>query len=290
MRPRPKRPSSLLILALLAAACSPGSRDPSPASSPSRIVSLAPGITEILFALGLGDRVVGVTTYCDFPPEARAKPKVGGYADPSAEAILEREPDLVLVSPGPGNRDAALALERAGLRVVVVPMETLEETLAAMRAIGEACGVPERGSALERAVRERLETVSRRLEGRPPVPALFCVQIDPLIVAGAGTLPSELMRIAGGKNVIEAPRYPRIGIESVLELAPEVVLQSRMDAPSPEERGRESEFWNRWASLPAVRSRRVYVVDGSVVLRPGPRVADAAEELAGLLHPEDVPR
>ncbi|HEX6849965.1 MAG TPA: helical backbone metal receptor [Candidatus Polarisedimenticolaceae bacterium] len=271
-------------LALLAG-CGPNAPGPPTGAHPQRIVSLSPALTEILFALGLGDRVAGVTSFCDWPPEAREKAKVGGYADPSVETILGLRPDLVIVSPGPGNRDAALVIERAGIRVQVVPAETLDETFAAFRLVADAAGVPERGAALAAEVRSRLDAVAARVAGAPKVRALFCVQTDPVIVAGAATLPSELLEIAGGVNVVPLPRYPRLGVETLLELAPEAILQSRMDAPEPGSEGSEAAFWRRWSSIPAVRDGRVYVLENPLALRPGPRVGVAAEQLAALLHP-----
>jgi len=248
-------------------------------------VSLSPALTEVLFAIGAGDRVVGVTDYCDFPPEARSRPKVGGFASPSVEVVLALRPDLVLVSPGPGNRDPALALRRAGVRLEVVPAETVEDSLAAIGEVARLCGLPEQGAALAASVRARLDAVAARSGGAPGIPVLFCVQIDPLIAAGKGTLPSELLEIAGGRNVVTAERYPRIGIETVIEAAPEVILQARMDVSDAATARREETFWSRWPGIPAVRDGRVVVLSAPVALRPGPRVADAAEQIEALLRP-----
>ncbi len=247
---------------------------------PARIVSMTPALTEIAFALGLGDRVVGDTEYCDFPPEAKRLPHVGGYTNPSVEAILALRPDCVLVSPGPGNRDAALALERAGIRVEVLPSETVAEALAAMEEVGRRCGAGARGRELAAAVRARLDAVARRSMATRRPRVLFCVQTDPIVAAGRGTLPSELVEIAGGTNVIEAERYPRVGIEGVLAAAPDVVLQSRMDVAEPEGEAPELAFWKRWTRLPAVAGGRVHLLAPGVALRPGPRMADDAETLA----------
>jgi iron complex transport system substrate-binding protein len=271
------------------AGCAASAPDRPAAAESRRIVSLSPALTEILFALDLGDRVAAVTSFCDWPPEAREKPKVGGYADPSVETIVGIRPDLVVVSPGPGNRDAALALERSGIRVEVVPAETLAETLAAFERVAAAAGVPRRGEALAAKVRADLDRVAAAVAGRPKVRALFSVQTDPVIVAGAGTLPSELLEIAGGTNVVGLPRYPRLGMETVLELAPEAILQSRMDAPEPGAEGSEAAFWRRWPSIPAVRDGRVFVLENPLALRPGPRVGEAAAQLAALLHPRAEP-
>lgn len=245
---------------------------------------MAPALTEILFALELGDRVVGVTDYCDYPPAAASKPRIGGYVNPSVEAVLALRPDLVLVSPAAGNRDAARAIERAGVRLEIVPAETLDETLDAMERIGRACGVAERGASLARAVRGRIESASRSVEGLPRVRTLFCVQVEPLIAAGAGTLPSELLELAGGTNIVRATRYPQIGIETVLAEGPDVILQARMVGVDESAERAARDLWNRWGTVPAVRNGRVLVFDATIALRPGPRVADAVESLARLLH------
>lgn len=284
-----RRPTNLLLAALVLAvtACAaPTSSDKrAPDSEPARrIVSLAPALTEILFALDLGERVVGVTDYCDYPPEAAHRAHVGGYVNPSVESVLALHPDLVVVSPAAGNRDAALTLQRTGVRLEVIPAETLAETLAAIESVGRVCGAPERAAALARSVRERIDAASARVRDLPKVKTLFCVQIDPLIAAGAGTLPAELLELAGGINVVRATRYPQVGIEAVLTEAPEVILQATMDATSESSAPVLQSYWQRWSTIPAVRNGRVYVFDATVALRPGPRVADAVERLAELLH------
>jgi iron complex transport system substrate-binding protein len=281
------RSLATLGLALLIA-CGTGPEAPEPTTVPARIVSMAPSLTEILFALELGDRVVGVTSFCDFPPEARELPEIGGFINPSVEAILALEPDLVIVSPAAGNRDAALAVRGAGVRLEVVPAETLDDTFDAIRSVAELCGVPERGEELAGSLRRRIDRVSESVAGLARVRALYCIQIDPLIAAGRGTLPAELMELAGGANVVDGDRYPRIGIESVLAEAPEVILQSRMDTSDPGADRASIDYWSQWASIPAVRDGRVFVFDGTTSLRAGPRVAEAVELIARSLHPREI--
>jgi iron complex transport system substrate-binding protein len=258
--------------------------------APQRIVSLTPALTEILFAVGAGDRVVGVTQYCDFPPAAKTRPKVGGYVNPSVEAVLALKPDLVIVSPGPGNRDAALAMRRAGLRLEIVPAETLEESLAAIEIVARVAGDEAKGRDLRTAVRARLDAVAKRSAGTPRTRTLFCIQTDPIIAAGRDTLPSQLLELAGGLNVVGVARYPRLDVEAVAAARPELILQSRMDLASGDAHA-EDAFWKRWPSIPAVAHGRVVVLRDDLALRPGPRVADAAEELAAILHgdPADAP-
>jgi iron complex transport system substrate-binding protein len=281
-----------LSFGLLAAACAcarPPAQGGPGGAAPQRIVSLTPALTEILFAVGAGDRVAGVTQYCDYPPAAKSKPKVGGYVNPSVEAVLALKPDLVLVSPGPGNRDSALAMRRVGLRLEIVPAETLEESLAAIEGVARLTGDDAAGHELAARVRGRLDAVAKRAAGAPRVPTFFCVQTDPIIAAGRDTLPSQLLELAGGTNVVSAPRYPRLDVEAVAAAKPEVILQSRMDLASGDAHA-EDAFWKRWPSILAVARGRVVVLPDDLALRPGPRVADAAEELAAILHGEAADR
>ena len=285
----PFRIALALGVATAAAACAPSAVPPTSERAANRIVSLTPALTEILFAVGAGDRVVGVTAYCDYPPVATSLPKVGGYVNPSVEAVLALSPDLVVVSPGPGNREAALAMQRSGLRLEVVAAETLDESIAAIERVGVLCGEESAGRALAAEVRDRLNAVSKRVAERPRVRALFCLQIDPIIAAGQGTLPGQLLEVAGGRNVVDAPRYPRLGIESIFATKPEVILQARMDRPEAGAERLEETFWSRWPAIPAVASGRVRILSDGQALRPGPRVAQAAESLAAILHPEVFP-
>ena len=271
-----------LLAAVLACAEAPTS-DGAKSATPQRIVSLTPALTEILFSVGAGDRVVGVTQYCDFPPAAKEKPKVGGYVNPSVESVLALKPDLVLVSPGPGTRDSALAMRRAGLRLEIVPAETLEESLAAIELVARYAGAEAAGRDLAAAVRARLDAVAKSVAGAPRVPTFFCIQTDPIIAAGRDTLPSQLLELAGGSNVVQATRYPRLDVEAVAGSRPELILQARMDLASGDAHA-EDAFWKRWPSIPAVAHGRVVVLPDDLTLRPGPRVADAAEELAAILH------
>ena len=276
---------SLLLLSVLSLACAPSPAPAPIAPTPQRIVSLTPAITETLFALGLADRVVGVTRFCDYPAEAKTKARVGGYADPDVEAVVALSPDLVLISPNVGNRDGALALRRAGIRVEVVAGERLEETYAAMERIGTLCGVPERGRALAARVRGEVEAAAASVRNLPPTRALFCLQTDPVIAAGRETLPADLLERAGGVNVVEATRYPQVAMEAIVAAAPEVILQTQMDVGAADAAAVPAAFWSRWSTVPAVAAGRVVVFDGTPALRPGPRVGQAVAQLAAYLHP-----
>jgi iron complex transport system substrate-binding protein len=284
----------VLLLAALAvpafaragAVPSPGSDPPPPAR---RIVSLAPNITEMLFAIGAGSQVVGVTDYCDYPPEARTRPKVGGFVNPNPEAVLALAPDLIVATPNVGNRSFVEHMMRAGARVEIVEARNLEEIFPALDALGRVSGHREEAAAVSTRLHEAVASVRRRVGALPRPAAVICIQRDPLIVAGPGSYPHDLLLLAGGRSIVpdSAGAYPALSMERVIAAAPEVIIQTRMDAASG---AGDSEnirrWWSRWPSLPAVLRDRVHVVDGDTILRPGPRVALGLEMLVGLLHPE----
>lgn len=295
------RLASLLSLALLASAAPPG---PAPAASPlavvddlgrevavpaaaRRIVSLAPNLTEIAFALGLGPRLVGVTDFCDFPPEAARVPRVGGVTAPSAERVLALEPDLVLATTAGNGRDEVLALARLGVPVVITDPRDLEGVARSFEVIARAAGVPEAGARLAAEFRRRLAGVRERVAGRPKLRTLVLVWPDPLIAAGPRSFLSRLVEAAGGANALEAgstrwtAQYPTLGVESLLALAPEAIVLASHEGRAESALERLRAF----RQVPAVRDGRVAAIDQAVLVRPGPRLVEAAEALARVLHP-----
>jgi iron complex transport system substrate-binding protein len=258
-----------------------------PATNPARIVSLVPAITETLFALGIGPRVVGVSTYCDFPPETKTLPKVGSFTEPVAETIVALRPDLVLTSPSPGNESAVRAIERTGVRVAVVQSEgNLREARAAIVEVGRAVGAGAEAQVLVARIESRLEAVRANAAsfGRPS--AVIVVGREPLVVAGPGSYLGELLHLAGGRNIADSlgGRWPRVGMEFLAASRVEVIIDlsvSMGDAPADED---AAKAWSSMASLPAVASGRVVRDRDALMLRPGPRLADAAEEIFRALH------
>jgi iron complex transport system substrate-binding protein len=259
-------------------------RIPAPAR---RIVSLAPNLTEIVFALGLGDRLVGVTDFCDFPPEATRIPRVGGVMAPSTERVLELTPDLVLATTV-GNREGeTLGLARLGLPLVVTDPRDLDGVARSFELVGRAASAPEAGARLAAAFRTRLAKVREAVAGRPRPRTLLLVWPDPLVAAGPRSFLTALLEAAGGANALAGPaapavaeQYPRLGIESVLALAPEVIVVAAY-----RDTGAEAiERLRRYPQVPAVRDGRIAAIDHTVLVRPGPRLADAAEALARAIH------
>lgn len=257
------------------------------AASAERIVSLAPSVTEILFALGVGDRVVGVSTYCDYPLAAAKIDRIGTFLSPNVELILAKRPDLVIGVPSPGNRKSVEMLEGLGLRVVIVEPERVSAILSAVRTIAAAVGVADAGEQLVGSIEQRVKSIATRLQGAARPKVLMVVGRRPLVAVGKGTYQDELIELAHGTNVAAqtGQRWPNLAMEFVLEQAPNVIIDAGMGS---EEVDKESgvAFWGSFPSLPAVRDDRIYGYHAYELLRPGPRVAETLETVARYIHPE----
>lgn len=258
------------------------------ADLPRRIVSLAPSITETLFALGAEAQLVGVSVYCDYPPAAKQIDQVGTFLTPNVEAIVAKRPDLVIAVPSPGNQNPVEALRRLGIEVMIVDPSSVAEIEASILSIGKATGREERARAVVAEMEQRMRAVRARLEGVAPRMVLMVVGQTPLIAAGAGTVQDELIRMAQGINLgaRAGPSWPRLSIEFAIGAAPEVIIDTTMG--NEERAGAEAAlaFWNAFATIPAVQHKRVYGFREYQLLRPGPRVAEALETFARFIHPE----
>lgn len=253
--------------------------------APRRIVSLAPSITEILFALGLGDRVAGVTEFSTHPPEAAAKPKVGSYIRLNAERILDLAPDLV-VGTKDGNRlDLVRLLEDAGVAVYAVNPRSVEEMIRTVARLGKVCGVEARGEAVAGELRARLARITEGARKGPRPRVFLQINLRPIMSVNRNTLHHDVIRLAGGENITadHAVPYPRLSLEEVLQKAPEVILISSMERGGAFEEARQD--WLQWKTLPAVRAGRVHLIDSDLIDRPSPRVIRGLEAMAKLLHP-----
>lgn len=248
---------------------------------PKRIVSLAPANTEILAGLGLTERLVGITTYDDFPPEVRSITKVGDFMTPNLEAIAGARPDLVLATTGV-QADVIGRIEEMGSTVIAIDPQTLDALYESIGVIASATGVPERGDALVAQMKEELADIQEAIAEEPAVRCFVEIAQEPLFTAGAGTLVDDLVRAAGGRNVVAADGYVAYSVEQLLEDDPEVYLAmkgSMNDAGAVEDRP-------GYAGLAAVRTERVHLLDDNLVSRPGPRVVQGVELIARALHPE----
>lgn len=251
---------------------------------PGRIISLAPSITEILFALGLQERVVGVTDFCDYPPEAKRKMKIGGMVNPSLEVITLLRPDLVLATTAGNRSETVVRLERLGIPVFVVNPKDLQGVFFSIEQIGQVTGRREGATLLVRRLRERVEQVTWRVAGLKRPRVLYVLWSDPLIVPGQETFLNDLIRRAGGESISTGTSipYPLFSLEEVVARAPEVIIVSKGHGQDDQTLLRR---WKDLPTLPAVKAGRLYTIDGDLLNRPGPRIVDGLEVLARILHP-----
>lgn len=284
-------PASLFLTLLFLGACAPPSaRREGP---PQRIVSLSPNLTETLFAIGVGGRVVGVTTYCTYPPEVAALPRVGGQMDANPEAIALLRPDLVVLFDYQDR--IARQVAAIGTPTLVVPGKTLDDILALPERLGEACAVPEAGRQLRTAMETRIEAVHQRVAGRARPGVLISVDRPPGIPVGSLYLAGDdgyfdrLVELAGGRNVCAGTgiAYPLIPAENIAEMNPEVIIDLCVGAV---EQGHSPDRlvadWAGLRQVPAVQAGRVHALTETFAAVPGPRTVDFLERLADLLHPE----
>lgn len=279
---RPTVSPFLLSLALAGLACAgpgPGS-DTTPAPA-SRIVSLAPNLTETLFALGLDSAVVGATDFCDLPPGAPVT-RVGGMTGPSFEVITELAPDLILMTIAGNARADHDRLVSLGFRVAVTDPSTIEGIYESIAMIGSLAGRNDRADSLVRSLRQRQQELAARAADRPTRNVLLLVSVRPLIAAGGGTFLHELIALANGRNVAaEAPTaYPMLSREHILETNPDVLII--LDGSSPPVHDLLSTY-PEWQRLSAVRRGAVHVLDADVVTRPGPRIMQGLELLVSAI-------
>lgn len=264
------------------------------AASPQRIVSTAPSITEMLYALGLGDRVVGVTTYCRYPPEALLKPKIGDYTSPNVEAIAALKPDLVILQTNPVRLAERLAALH--LKTLEINQDDLAALYNSIRVVGDATGAAAQAARLTESIRSKLEQIRSRTAALPRTRVMFVVgrtpnRLNGLVVVGKASYLNEIIQIAGGENVFrDAPSaYPTVALEEVLARNPEVIVDigDMADAGTvTEEHKREVvQLWQAVGSVAAVKQRRVFPVASDIFVVPGPRVVEAAQAFLEMLHP-----
>jgi len=255
-------------------------------SYPRRIVSLAPSITETLFALGLDREIVGVTDFCNYPEAALSKPKVGSFISLSAEKIVSLRPDLILATADGNRKESVEQLVRLGLPVYTVSPSNLNQTLRMISTIGRMTGREKEAHALVHKLQQRIRHVTTVTERLPRPKVFFQVGIDSHITAGRDTFLNELITLAGGVNISgeETVRYPRYSIERIITAAPDIVIITSMKGEGSFEQVKKN--WSRWPSLPAVQTGRIYLMETDLVFRPSPRIVDGLEELTRLIHPE----
>ena len=272
--------AALLSLLVLGAGADPGPLrmlGPAPEGEVQRVVTLTPSLTDIVLALGAGERLVGVSRF-DERSEVARLPRVGGFVDPSVEAVMALHPDLVIAQPGPGNRRAVETMAELGAAVLLLPLGTVEDVLAAERAAGKALGLADQGEALARSLEATRTRIRERSRGLRPVRVLLVYGFDPLVVAGPGGFGDQLLADAGALNVARdaASPYPVYSVERVVQSQPELVLDAANTAAGKD----------RIRSLPGLHEARWAEVSGQSLMHPGPALGRGLEELFRLVHPE----
>lgn len=256
--------------------------------APQRIVSLAPAMTEILFALELGDKVVGVTNYCNYPGDAETKPKIGGFSTPSAELVVTAQPDLVLATKI--NENFIPQLESAGLTVVVIESLDMEQVLEDIKLIGKFTGANETANNLTADMQRRIESVTAKVSGLPDEqkPAVyFEIWPDPLTTGGAKSFVNSLITMAGGKNIAGDVEQDWVNLSPEMVLARDPKVAVLCHHGSSLQTVEEFKSRKGWEQVSAIRNNRIgLVVDENTVVRPGPRMVEGFEFMAMLFHPD----
>jgi iron complex transport system substrate-binding protein len=255
---------------------------------PQRVVSLAPSITEIVFALDQGHRLQGVTTYSDFPPEAVKLPKVGSYVHLDLEKIVALKPDLCIAIKDGNPRVIAQRLESLKIPVYAVDPNNLDTIMKTVLEIGTLLNAKGRANQLVQNMDLRIQKVKSLVAKTTHRPRVFLqIGVSPIVSAGTHTFIHELIVIAGGTNLSAGPiPYPRFSREKVLALSPEIIIITSMARSAVFEKVKAE--WEKWPNMPAVRNQRIYVEDSNFFDRPTPRLVDGLELLIRLIHPELV--
>ena len=253
---------------------------------PSRIVSLAPSNTEILFALGLGDKIVGVTDYCNYPPQALNKTKIGGYSTINIERVIALKPDLVVAAYGNG-RETVETLRKFNITVVALNPKNVKDIERDILLLGKITGTEDNATKLVRWMEEKIEYIKKKVKGRKKVSVAHILWHDPIWVSGKNTFIDEVISIAGGCNVFDFEGWKIVSIEDLIEKNPEVIIVS-----SGSGMGGKRDVVYEWVvsderlrGIDAVKNNRVYVVNADIISRPSYRIVFAIEKVAKLLHP-----
>jgi iron complex transport system substrate-binding protein len=250
---------------------------------------MAPNLTEILFALGLDDEIVGVTAWSDYPPQALNKPKVGTFWQPNIEAVIAAKPDLVVTLGFEQQTNLAGRLDRIGCNCLTVNIERVGDLFEAIKKTGAATSKQHEADKLVREIKDKLDRLAALVGTSSKPRVLWVVQREPLRVAGRDTFVNEMIELAGGENAIGPTihKYPPIGGEQVIAGRADVIIEPAMGRTNPAQK-REStlQFWSKFENVPAVMNDRICVLCGDTVSRLGPRLYEGTEAIARCLHPE----
>lgn len=248
----------------------------------NRVVSLAPANTEIVFALGGKEKLVGVTTYCDYPEEAKQKEKIGDFANPNVEKIISLKPQVVLATGGV-QKGVVERLNKFKIKVFVVDPKNFKGLYADIEKVGKIIGQETEAARLVEKMKKKVEEVKAKVQGRPRVRVFFEIYSQPLMTAGKNTFINDMIEIAGGENIgaKAGEGYPQFSEEQLVRDNPDVYLAVKGSMNNPEELKKRTGY----SDLKAVKEGKVFVIDDNLVTRPGPRLIDGLIEVAKALHP-----
>jgi iron complex transport system substrate-binding protein len=253
---------------------------------PQRIVSLAPGITETLYAMNLDHKIVGVTSYCNWPVAAKQKRRIGGFINPSIETIISLKPDLIIATADGNRKDTIEQLERVGLVVYVTNPVSTKGILNSILRIGEITSEQKTAQTLTARLQKRLNNINKQTQRKVKPRVFFQIGLEPVVTVGRGSLINEAIELAGGLNIAwkEKARYPRYSAESLMAGAPDIILFAPM--VNDKEFAAVKKFWQKYTEIPAVKNNRIYPIETDLISRASPRIIDAIEKMAVIFHPE----
>ncbi len=252
---------------------------------PKRIISLAPNITEILYGLGLDEEIVGVTIHCNFPQKVKEKPKVGSYINIDFERVVSLKPELIIATAAGNTKDMVERLEKLGFPTYVIFPKKIQDIMKSVLNIGHIVNREREAHLIVQTMQNRLKKILELTRGLSRPKVFLQIGEAPLVTVGKGSFGDDLINLSGGENIAgnEKQMYPRLGIEEILKRAPEVIIVSTMNPQGDYQKVFLE--WSRWKTIPAVKNKRIHLMDSDLIDRPSPRIIDGLKIMAKILHP-----
>ena len=284
----------IFSLTLFPATPQPGWAGPTENPAPQRIISLSPGITEILFAIGAGDQVVGVTEFCNYPEKAQSLPRIGGLLNPSYETIITLKPDLIIHQPN--KHKIKNFVEKLGIRNLPITMLSLEQIFSTIKEIGIATHRENAADRLVQSMREKLEFHRKRLPNVPQKSVLLLLGISndsmrELYGVGPNTYLGEMLSLAGGQNILAGTmgQYPKVSKEFIIHESPEIIIEvGPKDILSRDASKKRRQGWQKFSTIRAVKNQDIHFIGSDYILIPGPRLINIIDDFVNAIHPEIV--
>jgi iron complex transport system substrate-binding protein len=270
-------------------ACTPTPPQPSSSTAVQSIVSLKPNITEILFELGLEKKIVGVTTYCTYPPAAKKIPKVASYIQANMEKIIALKPDLIITSQENSTKKEIVNLGELGMQVLTLPFYNLENIFNSILKIGVATGVANKAQKIVARIKNKLGGIQEKIKGQAKKKILVVFDLKPLVIAGGGSLFDEIITLLGAENIAHESkiRYPHYSTELMISRAPDIIIDISMsrEMTQTERKAMALKWYHKYQSIPAVKNNQIYFLDVDE-FHPSPRIIDGIQQVAQIIYPK----